>query len=131
MFWTVVGAPHNTMSKTSSKNKEIRAYGLEADKLRAMYGAFSPYLMMTVRLSAALLRTPELKDQFDADDLEAIALLHEHFYRLMIIRDRYRPDRELDDSEMNQARQILNQMCPLTDADREVLRKKLDAAVSE
>lgn len=114
------------MSNTTSKN-EIEAYGRKVEMLQQMHGSFGPYLMMTVRLMSALARNPGLRDQFDPDDLEIVALLHEHFYQLMIIWDRYRPDRELDDSEMNMARKIMNDNSHLSEDLRKQIADKLDS----
>ena len=94
------------MSKTTSQT--IEAYGQETEKLRSMDGSFSPFLMLTARLSAAIARNPDLRDSLGDDDVEKIALLMEYFYNLMIIWDRDRPDHELDDSELNHARQVMN-----------------------
>jgi len=90
-----------------SKKTEIEAFGLETDKLLKMNGSLSPFLMLTSRLSAALVRHPELRDSLDDQDPELIAVLSEYFYALMIIWDRHRPDMELDDSQMNEVRLIL------------------------
>lgn len=111
------------MSNNTSKN-EIKAYGREVEKLWMMNRSFSPFLMCLSRINSALIRHPELVESLGEDDPEQLALLQEHFYQLMIIWDRYRPDRELDDSELNHARKILSKMCPLTDEQRQKLQNR-------
>lgn len=91
----------------NKNSKTIEAYGLETEKLRSMDGSFSPFLMLTARLSAAIARNPDLRDTLGDDDPEKIALLQEYFYSLILIWDRHRTDRELDDSELNRARQVM------------------------
>lgn len=95
------------MSNITSKT-EIKAYGREVEKLWHMSGSFSPFLMALSRINTMLVRNPQLRQQLGDDDPELIALLQEHFYQLIIIRDAHRPDRELDDSELNQARQLMS-----------------------
>ncbi|WP_439473846.1 hypothetical protein [Algoriphagus formosus] len=64
--------------------------------------------MCLSRISTILIRHPELLEELGEDDPELIALLQEHFYQLIIIWDSHRPDRELDDSELNRARILLS-----------------------
>lgn len=95
------------MSNKSSKTK-IEAYGEAADKLWGMNRSFSPFLMVSARMSTVLSLHPFVKDLLGDDDPEHLALLQEFFYDLMLIYDCYRDHSDLDDSEVNHARRIMD-----------------------
>ncbi|GHB44508.1 hypothetical protein GCM10008106_26980 [Mongoliitalea lutea] len=79
------------------------------EKLQNIQGSLTPVLMTLTRLGTLLARQPELQEQLSEEDLETLAVLQEHFYALILIREHYRPDRELDDSELNHARKIMGE----------------------